>query len=54
MLLHEAHCQKEATCFAGGLLLRYQNKKIVLGGVEARLVESQILTRFPEIDIIAY
>lgn len=33
---------------------RYPNKTIILGGVGAKSVESQILSRFPEIDIIAY
>jgi radical SAM superfamily enzyme YgiQ (UPF0313 family) len=34
--------------------IRFPGKKIVLGGVGAKSVESQILTRFPEIDLIAY
>ena len=33
---------------------RYPQKTIILGGVGAKSVESEILRRFPEIDIIAY
>jgi anaerobic magnesium-protoporphyrin IX monomethyl ester cyclase len=33
---------------------RYPDKTIIFGGVGTRSVESQILSRFPEIDIIAY
>lgn len=33
---------------------RYPDKTIILGGVGAKSVESQVLARFPEIDIIAY
>jgi radical SAM superfamily enzyme YgiQ (UPF0313 family) len=33
---------------------RYPDRTIILGGVGAKSVEPQILSRFPEIDIIAY
>ncbi|UCB46827.1 MAG: B12-binding domain-containing radical SAM protein [Spirochaetota bacterium] len=33
---------------------RYPDKTIILGGVGAKSVETQVLSRFPEIDIIAY
>ena len=33
---------------------KYPNKMIILGGVGAKSVEPQVLSRFPEIDIIAY
>jgi anaerobic magnesium-protoporphyrin IX monomethyl ester cyclase len=33
---------------------RYPNKTVILGGVGAKSVEPHVLSRFPEIDIVAY